>query len=185
MDIYWEFHLFSMLIFFFLWGGGCCLETKSLICPMQYCRSVDIIHAWPQKKMFATVFLIQLWNTFIAMAILSTYNLNFFSTHSSAFIYLQTLFTNSEPITRVFLHCLSNPHLNSTSFHLHRMQPLTVLQNKQEQYCYAFNIRDNEYWLEEHRGALDDKKNWRPYVLHNTDFKIKSISNTVLKKCAG
>lgn len=65
------------------------------------------------------------------------------------------------------------------------MQPLTVLQNKQEQYCYAFNIRDNEYWLEEHRGAPDDKKNWRPYVLHNTDFKIKSISNTVLKKCAG
>lgn len=65
------------------------------------------------------------------------------------------------------------------------MQPLTVLQNKQKQYCYAFNIRDNEYWLEEHRGALDDKKNWRPYVLHNTDFKIKSISNTVLKKCAG
>lgn len=99
MDIYWEFLLFSLWIFFYGGCWGCCLETKSLICPMQYCRSVDIIHAWPQKKMFAKVFLILHWNMLITMAILSTYYLYFFSPHSSAFIHLQTLFTNSEPIT--------------------------------------------------------------------------------------
>lgn len=95
-----NFIYFPCYFFFFYEGGwGCCLETKSLICPMQYCRSVDIIHAWPQKKMFAKVFLILHWNMLITMAILSTYYLYFFSPHSSAFIHLQTLFTNSEPIT--------------------------------------------------------------------------------------
>lgn len=45
--------------------------------------------------------------------------------------------------------------------------------------------KSNEYWLEEYRGVFDDKKNWCLYVLYNIDFKIKFISNIVLKKCVG